>query len=217
MTTTASVPAVTTVPLGTKKLRWQKLMARRPDLKKQVKEGDEVIPAGAVAYTAPTDDEAAGAKKPKEQRFSEPLLPSSLALVAPGTTPDGEKPLDATQVPQPLSSTTPPKTEPVVELPGAAGQPPVTPVLDLFRLHNERATESLSRSGSAAMPAEVNPEAVEQSLAKSKVTTTLAESKAAEAASRVMAAAHGGVMPEPTQDKNSMGKTVAAFRQIMGD
>ena len=196
------------------KARLKKLLARRPDLAKKLGESDEeeqpVIPSEATPLNADAEKSNQNRNKPA----GEPLIPTSIALVAPDTTPDGEAPLDPTMVPKPLVTTTPPVT---VTAPNSTpvAKEPDSVLNQLFQFHNAAATESLMHTKGGGGTVDVNAlvesgPAVE---ATPDAATLAAKSRAEKTMSAAMAGA-GMPAPETRNPQELMGKATAAFRQI---
>lgn len=137
----------------------------------------------------------------------EPLLPTSIALVAPDTTPYGDKPLDPSQVPQPA---TPVQSQPVQPTKPAA--PAETDVLrTLIGQH-----QSNFKPGLITNPTE-SIQAVNKSMDSASSAESLSSPVAVAKAAQVLSEAQSGKNPEPHYNPNSLNQAIAATRLILGD
>jgi len=130
-------------------------------------------------------------------------LPTSLALVAPDTTPNAEAPLDPSQVPQPASSVEPSMSSPT----------PIDSGNDVLRTlvgeHQKNFNPKLITDPTAAAAA-VNQFLNGNGSSEEKSSTASA------AAARVMSEAQSGKKPEPHHNPDSLNRGIAVTRQILG-
>lgn len=175
-------------------------------------EDGSVIPTGAKEFTTenPLEVGRAAGAVPKNLPGAEPFIPTAVALVAPDATPEAEKPLDPTQVPQPPTpavTVSQPQPNPAAEQPNSLDQ--------LFKFHNQQAEESLKRAPSTTSPGAVDA-LLENGPGTNAAPLSATDAAAKERASKVMSSAMSGVIPPPdarSAQEITMAST-AAFRQL---
>lgn len=214
-TTTASIPiAADAVPPVVLPLR-QPVKARRKvklsDLVKgRVKEATDdqsIIPADAQPALVSQSSQGAVTGSGNKESYAEPLIPTSVALVAPDTTPGAYDPLDPSQVPAPAMSSPAPAPASVdtpAEAPSVDGGDPLRVLLGLHQASFGRGV---------AINQTAPTESVDELVARGKAA--LQTSAATGIGSKMVAEAIAGkVQPPPTYDPNSMQRVTAVLRQF---
>jgi hypothetical protein len=195
-------PAAQTPPKGGKR-RLSQLLLRR-NLRQEGALDQPVIPTDAKPdeTSSGVPNEKGKEEPPKNGGPQGPLISTSIALVAPDTTPDGEMPLDPGQVPQPLSSETPVVSSPT---PIDNGQDVLRTLIGTHQEHFKPELIANIQDAGAAIEHAVNAEPGGEK-----------SSTATEAASKVISEAQSGKKLEPYHNPDSLRRGIAVTRQILG-
>jgi hypothetical protein len=219
-TTTGSIPCVATSPLlvartfrdrGTKS-KVARLLKRK-QLKQEAVDDEPIIPGDAKPLVTVTGDEASSGKGSEKNgsEFHEPLIPTSVALVAPDLTPDSEVPLDPSQVPLPVNQPSAPvassPTAPVIKDEGSVMQ-------TLIGLHQEKFNPKLLDQRTNLSEAEINRMVESTVTAISTKEGDVAKAKAAKLLAEAQA---GGKTGEVYYNPQAGAKAAAAMRAVLGD
>lgn len=202
-TTATIIPGQQGPPKGKKRLA--DLMLRRK-LKQEDAAEKPVIPADAQSDGSSTGGPDGDKKKPTTKPGSgtpDKMLKTSMALVAPDTTPNAEEPLDPSQVPQGSAPQTVATSSSSVPLDN--GQDALRTLIGQHQENFKPELISSLQEASAALERSMNGEV------KSDSSAT-----ASAAAASVLSAAQSGKKTDPHYNPESMSRGIAVTRQILG-
>lgn len=167
-----------------------------------------VIPQGAEKIST-SEIQPGKVQVSSSEEFSEPLISTTVALVAPDATPNAEIPLDPAQVPAGLVQPQVTAEVPSPEVPAANGRTDALSVI--IGNHQEKFNPALL----SGKPVDVNS-LVEGTLAS--ITGKPASSaSAATKAAKILAEAHSGKVPDHVYNPEAGVKASAAMRMVFGD
>jgi hypothetical protein len=210
-TSMSSMPGPTSVIQPTRTTTPEKKKPKLSDLllkKKLRQEGNNtpVIPQDAKPDETETGNapgDSTNTDEPAKGKQVEPFIPTSVALVAPDTTPDADKPLDPSQVPQmPQDTVT------------VSSPTPVDNGKDVLRTligeHHTTFKPTMMVDPATAKAA------FEQALNGGSDESPNQSPTASATAAQVISEAQAGHAPKPHHNPNSMQKATSAMRAILG-